>query len=84
LLLLVCAVAPLAAQQDRTAVIHRDEWGAPHIFSATDEGVVFGMAYALAEDDWPLIEENYLHALRRAAEQGGEPTLLQDWFAHRL
>src|SRR5687768_3978043 len=48
-----------------TATIYRDAWGAPHVFSDTDEGVVYGMAWALAEDDWPLMEENYLHAIGR-------------------
>lgn len=50
------------------APIHRDAWGVPHVFSASDEGVLSGMAWALAEDDWPLIEANYVQAPGRAAE----------------
>jgi acyl-homoserine lactone acylase PvdQ len=56
----------------------------PHVFSETDEGAVFGMAWALAEDDWPLIEENYLRALGRRAELAGEAALAGDWMARAL
>ena len=82
-LLLCVACAPLAAQQP-SATIYRDAWGVPHVFAATDAGTIFGMAYALAEDDWPLIEENYLHALGRAAELRGESVLRLDWYARAL
>lgn len=52
--------------------------------SETDRGAVFGMAWALAEDDWPLIEENYLHALGRYAELAGEEGVPDDWMARAL
>jgi acyl-homoserine lactone acylase PvdQ len=80
-LLLATAAPPAAAQ---TATIHRDAWGAPHVLSDTDEGAVYGMAWALAEDDWPLIEANYLHALGRYAELVGEPGVPDDWMARAL
>jgi acyl-homoserine lactone acylase PvdQ len=32
--------------------IYRDEWGVPHIYGPTDASVVFGAAYAQAEDNW--------------------------------
>lgn len=83
LLLLLASAAPLPAQQP-SATIYRDPWGVPHVFAGTDAGAVFGMAYALAEDDWPLIEENYLHALGRAAELRGESVLRFDWYARAL
>lgn len=67
-----------------TAIIHRDAWGAPHVLADTDAGAVFGMAWALAEDDWPLIEENYLHALGRYAEVAGETGVRDDWMARAL
>jgi acyl-homoserine-lactone acylase len=66
------------------AVIHRDAWGVPHVLADTDEGAVFGMAWALAEDDWRLIEENYLHALGRSAELSGEDGVRDDWMARTL
>ena len=81
--LAVGAWIPLAAQA-QTATIHRDAWGVPHVFSDTDAGAVFGMAWALAEDDWPLIEENYLRALGRTAELNGEGAVAGDWMARAL
>lgn len=76
--------SPTPAEAARTATIHRDAWGAPHVFSATDEGVVYGMAWALAEDDWPLIEANYVRALGRGAELEGEEALAMDWAARSM
>lgn len=67
-----------------TATIHRDAWGAPHVLADTDEAAVFGMAWALAEDDWPLIEGNYLHALGRYAELVGQAGVADDWMARAL
>jgi acyl-homoserine-lactone acylase len=73
-----------ASAQAPSATIHRDAWGTPHVFSDTDAGAMFGMAWALAEDDWPLIEENYLRALGRSAELSGEQALMGDWMARAL
>ncbi|HEX2165742.1 MAG TPA: penicillin acylase family protein [Longimicrobiales bacterium] len=70
--------------QAPSATIHRDAWGVPHVFSDTDAGAVFGMAWALAEDDWPLIEENYLQAIGRGAELSGENAVPVDWMARAL
>ena len=67
-----------------TATIYRDAWGAPHVFSETDQGAVYGMAWALAEDDWALMEENYLHALGRHAELAGETSVADDWMGRAL
>lgn len=58
--------------------IVRDEWGVPHILAATDEGVMFGLGYAQAEDDFRQIEEDYLHALGRASHWYGERSLPWD------
>ena len=78
-------ILPVAAQaQAPEATIHRDAWGVPHVFSETDAGAVFGMAWALAEDDWPLIEENYLRALGRTAELNGVSAVPGDWMARAL
>ena len=84
-LLIACtlATAPRAASA-QTATIHRDAWGVPHVLSDTDAGAVFGIAWALAEDDWPLIEENYLRALGRIAELNGEGAVAGDWMARAL
>src|SRR5688500_6097913 len=87
-----CAAFPVAliigmmtgAAGAQTATIHRDAWGVPHVLSDTDAGAVFGMAWALAEDDWPLIEENYLRALGRTAELHGDRAVHGDWMARAL
>lgn len=78
----LCVATSVAHAQ--TATIHRDAWGVPHVFSDTDAGAVFGMAWALAEDDWPLIEENYLRALGRTAELHGPDAVPGDWMARAL
>ena len=81
----ILAATPAAAQSaELTATIHRDAWGVPHVFAETDRGVLYGMAWALAEDDWTLIEANYLNALGRSAEAKGEAGLRDDWMAHAL
>lgn len=36
--------------------IIRDNWGVPHIYGARDADVVFGVAYAHAEDDYQTIQ----------------------------
>lgn len=79
------ALAPAAlAPQTPTATIYRDAYGAPHVFSATDAGAVYGMARVLADDDWRLIEENYIRALGRAAELDGVEAVPDDWMARAL
>ena len=43
--------APLDAKQlAQSVTIYRDGFGVPHIDGPTDESVVFGFAYAQAED----------------------------------
>jgi acyl-homoserine lactone acylase PvdQ len=58
--------------------IHRDEWGVPHIYGPTDESVVFGMAYAQAEDNFVQIERDFVVSLGRAAELDGDSVLEGD------
>ena len=45
-----------AKQYARQVTILRDRWGIPHIFGRTDNAAAFGLAYAHAEDDFPLIQ----------------------------
>ncbi|CAN5719619.1 penicillin acylase family protein [soil metagenome] len=84
ILALALTLPAAATAQAPAATIHRDAWGVPHVFSDTDAGAVFGMAWALAEDDWPLIEENYLRALGRSAELLGAPGVAGDWMSRAL
>ncbi|MBM4186583.1 MAG: hypothetical protein FJ206_04650 [Gemmatimonadetes bacterium] len=66
----------------RAVTIYRDEWGVPHVHAKTDAEVMFGMAYARAEDRFPETEPFYLQGLGRTAEVEGETGVGWDTF-HR-
>jgi len=72
------AGADLADKYAKQVTIHRDEWGVPHITGPTDASVVFGVAYAQAEDYFWQVEETMLQCLGRYAEVNGEPGLSND------
>lgn len=77
----VLSAAALDTQAARLAAlvtIHRDEYGVPHVFGPTDASVVFGYAYAQAEDGFSQIEDNYIRALGRSSEVYGERMLPAD------
>jgi len=38
------------------ASIERDQYGVPHVYGETDADAAFGLAYAQAEDSWPIME----------------------------
>ncbi len=40
--------------------ILRDRWGVPHIYSKTDAGVAYGLAWAHSEDDFKTIQQGFL------------------------
>ena len=87
---LVASLAPVAssaqsaeeiARWERMAedvTIHRDSWGVPHIFGPTDASVMFGAAFARAEDQLLEDEPFFLAALGRAAELQGESAFAAD------
>jgi acyl-homoserine-lactone acylase len=50
----VTAKPPVAVAYD--AQIVRDSFGVPHIYGRTDADAAYGLAYALAEDDFATIE----------------------------
>ncbi len=77
----IAVVLPTHANQ---VTIHRDEWGVPHIYGVTDADVVFGAAYAQAEDNWWQVEDNFVRAIGRGAELYGEDALLDDYLARGL
>ena len=56
------APSALATEYARQVVINRDTWGIPHIFGKTDNATAFGLAYAHAEDDFPLIQGSLVAA----------------------
>ena len=59
-------------------VIHRDEWGVPHIKASTDAAVAFGSAWAQCEDHFFQLEDTYIKALGRYAEVVGESGFRSD------
>jgi acyl-homoserine lactone acylase PvdQ len=67
-----------------TVEIIRDSYGVPHIYGPSDASVVFGAAYAQAEDNWWQVEDNFIRSLGRASELYGEETLLDDYLARAL
>jgi acyl-homoserine lactone acylase PvdQ len=81
-LLLVAGWAPVvagdSAQWQRQVVIHRDEWGVPHVYGETDAAVAFGSAWAQCEDHFWQLEDTYVQALGRYAELVGEDGLQSD------
>ena len=66
--------ARLAAQ----VKIYRDAYGVPHVDGKSDESVVFGFAYAQAEDNFWQIEDNYILGLGRYSEVHGPQGLNSD------
>jgi acyl-homoserine-lactone acylase len=71
-------LAPAAERLARSVTIVRDEWGVPTIYAPTDAGVVFGSAWAQAEDNYWQVEEEYIHALGWASAWYGERYLAAD------
>ena len=61
----VDASAALAEQLAAKVKIYRDEYGTPHVDGETDASVVFGFAYAQAEDYFWQIEDSYILQLGR-------------------
>ncbi len=62
----------------RSATIHRDTFGVPHIYGLADASVVFGLMYAQAEDNFLQLEEDHINKLGRAAEVYGQSRLAGD------
>jgi acyl-homoserine lactone acylase PvdQ len=58
--------------------IVRDSYGVPHVYGPTDASVVFGLAYARAEDQFQLVEQYYAESVGRLAELLGPDHLVYD------
>lgn len=59
--------------------IYRDEWGVPHIYAQTEEGVAYGLGWAQAEDRLEQLLKNYRLAAGTMAEVFGEQWIEHDW-----
>jgi acyl-homoserine lactone acylase PvdQ len=58
-----------------TARIRRDAYGVPHIFSATDDGVIFGAGYVVAADRSLLLDQARNNGLAGAIDLPGAPAI---------
>ena len=58
--------------------IYRDNYGVPHIYGPTDASVIFGSAYARAEDRFHKIDQIYTMALGKNAEAYGKNAMYSD------
>ena len=66
------------AKQAANVSIIRDHWGVPHIYGKSDADAVFGLMYAQGEENFDLVELNFLEMLGRLSEVYGESRLYQD------
>jgi acyl-homoserine lactone acylase PvdQ len=90
LFLIVCtAVTLLAGAEARVAraeeevTILRDDFGIPNVFASTEEGAVFGMGYAQAEDRLEELLKQYRRAAGTMAEAFGPEHLREDYRQRR-
>lgn len=62
----------------RSVTIYRDSYGVPHIYAKTDAGVVFGLMYAQAEDNFWQLETDLIRIIGRSAEVDGQRGIAGD------
>ncbi|TRZ41625.1 penicillin acylase family protein [Robertkochia solimangrovi] len=58
--------------------IYRDSYGIPHIFGDTDEAMMFGYAYARAEDDYERIEDVFINMTGHRSKYNSDSSLADD------
>ena len=64
--------------------IVRDRWGVPHIFSQTDAGVAYGLAWAHAEDDFKTIQQGFLASKAMLGQYSGKSGATVDYIIRFL
>src|SRR5207302_8823231 len=74
--------APAGGVTEEITII-RDPFGVPNIFAKTEEGAVFGMGYAQAEDRLEELLKQYRRCEGTMAEAFG-PEYLRDDYRQRL
>jgi acyl-homoserine lactone acylase PvdQ len=77
--LLLTGPTSAAGKKTEEVIIYRDDFGVPNIFAATEEGAVYGMGYAQAEDRLEEIFKQYRRAEGTMAEVFGPQFLLHDY-----
>jgi acyl-homoserine lactone acylase PvdQ len=68
-----------AAEDTEEVTIYRDDFGIPHIFAKTEEGAVYGMGYAQAEDRLEELLKQYRRAAGTMAEAFGAEFVQHDY-----
>src|SRR5947209_1042550 len=83
LALFLALLAPLRAADAKGGrekiTIYRDTFGIPHIFAATEDGAVYGLGYAQAEDRLEELLKQYRRAEGTMAEVFGPAFLRNDY-----
>ncbi|MEX2015528.1 MAG: penicillin acylase family protein, partial [Candidatus Hydrogenedentales bacterium] len=77
-----CAAATVpayASDAPGSVTIHRDQWGVPYIFAATDADAAYGLGYAMAEDRLADLYTNVRTATGRMAEAFGPEHVEMDY-----
>ncbi len=62
--------------------IVRDDWGVPHIYGKTDADVAYGLAWAMAEDDFKHFYETLLMSRGMFALEAGRSGAPFDYLLH--
>jgi acyl-homoserine-lactone acylase len=83
LLLLLFLFSNSFSQSTPTSITW-DEWGVPHIYASTDEGLMYAEGWAHAQLHANLIVELYGRARGKGAEYWGKDKLQEDMMIHTL
>lgn len=67
-----------------SVTIYRDAYGVPHVYGDNDASAAFGFAYAQAEDNFLMIEENFIRSIGKSTEIVGENGIMDDWLNRSL
>ena len=65
-------------KQAKQVTIVRDNWGVPHIYGKTDADAVFGLLYAMCEDNYWQLEEDFVKYTGQMAKLYGAAALQND------
>jgi acyl-homoserine-lactone acylase len=81
--LIVGIAGAVGAETKEEITIYRDDFGTPHIFAPTAEGVCFGNGYAQAADRLEELLKQYMRATGAMSEAFG-PDFLHDDYRQRV
>src|SRR5919107_741854 len=68
-------ISATAGGRTLTARIRRDAYGVPHVFSSTDDGVIFGDGYVIAADRRLLLDQARDNGIAGAIDLPGAPAI---------